>query len=120
MKVTKLKNLSNQDYQRIVKRSAGTNPEIMPKVKKIMDDVRKNGDKVLIKNFIKRFGEASYSSLAVSQEEIKAAYQQVDANFISGIKQMIKNITAVHLAQLPRKKDTVVNSEKGISVWREW
>jgi histidinol dehydrogenase len=33
---------------------------------------------------------------------------------------MIKHITAVHQAQLPTKKDTVVYSEKGISVWREW
>lgn len=33
---------------------------------------------------------------------------------------MIKNITAVHLAQLPEKKERQVNSEKGISVWREW
>jgi len=33
---------------------------------------------------------------------------------------MIKNITAVQKAQLPKKTDTIVNSERGISVWREW
>lgn len=120
MKAIKLKNLAKKDYQRIVKRSAGTNPDIMPKVRKIMADVQKYGDKLLINSFIKRFGKENYFSLAVSQEEIKEAYKAVDEKFISGIKQMIKNITAVHEAQLPKKKDTVVNSEKGISVWREW
>jgi len=120
MKVTKLKDLSQKDYQRIVKRSAGTNPEIMPKVRKTMEAVRKYGDKVLIDDFKKRFGEDNYKSLLVSQEEIKQAYKEVSKKFISGIRQMIKNITAVHLAQLPTKKDTVVTVEKGIFVWREW
>lgn len=120
MKATKLKDLSQKDYQRIVKRSAGTNPEIMPKVRKTMEDVRKYGDKVLIAEYKKRFGKENYKSLLVSKEETKEAYGKVSKEFIVGIKQMIKNITAVHIAQLPKKKDKVVNSEKGISVWREW
>lgn len=120
MKVTKLNDLSQKDYQRIVKRSSGKNPEIMPKVRKTMEDVRKYGDKVLIADYKKRFGEENYKSLLVSKGEITKAYGKVSKEFITGIKQMIKNITAVHIAQLPQKKDKVVNSEKGISVWREW
>ena len=120
MKVTRLKDLSQKDYQRIVKRSGGTTPEIMPKVRKTMEDVRRYGDKVLIADYKRRFGVENYESLLVSKNEIKQAYKEVSKEFISGIKQMIKNITAVHQAQLPKKKDTVVNSEKGISVWREW
>ncbi len=120
MKVIKLKDLSQKDYQRIVKRSSGKNPEIMPKVRKTMEGVRKYGDKVLIADYKKRFGEENYKSLLVSKEEIRKAYRKVSKEFIVGIKQMIKNITAVHIAQLPQKKDKVVNSEKGISVWREW
>src|SRR3989344_153453 len=120
MKVINLKDLSKKDYQRIVRRSTGTNPEIMPKVRMTMEAVRKYGDKVLIDDYKRRFGEENYKSLLVSKAEIKEAYKEVSEEFISGIKQMIKNITAVHQAQLPTKKDTVVNSEKGISVWREW
>lgn len=120
MKIIKLKDLSQKDYQRIVKRSAGTNPEIMPEVRETMEAVKKYGDKVLIDDYKRRFGTENYKSLLVSKEEIEQAYRQVSKEFISGIKQMIKNITAVHQAQLPKKKDTVVNSEKGISVWREW
>lgn len=120
MKVTKLKDLSQKDYQRIVQRSAGTNSEIMPKVRKTMEAVKKYGDKVLIDDYKRRFGQENYTSLLVSKKEIKQAYNEVSKEFISGIKQMIKNITAVHLAQLPEKKERQVNSEKGISVWREW
>lgn len=120
MKVIKLKDLPPKDYQRIVKRYSGTNPEIMPKVSKTMEEVRKYGDKVLIADFKKRFGENNYQSLLVSKEEIEQAYEEVSKEFISGIKQMIKNITVVQAAQLPKLKDTVINSEKGISVWREW
>lgn len=120
MKVIRLKNLTSKEYQRIVKRSIGTNPEIMPLVRSKMDAVKKYGDKVLIKDFKRRFGEKNYESLEVSKEEIKQAYGQVSKEFISGIKQMIKNITAVHKAQLPVIKEKPVESEKGITVWREW
>ena len=113
MKVTKLKDLSQKDYQRIVKRSAGTNPEIMPKVRATTEAVRKYGDKILIEDYKKRFGAENYTSLLVSKEEIEQAYKEVNKEFISGIKQMIKNITAVHQAQLPEKKDTVVYSGHG-------
>jgi histidinol dehydrogenase len=120
MKVIKLKDLSQKDYQRIVKRSAGTNSEIMPKVRKTMEAVKKYGDKVLIDDYKRRFEQENYTSLLVSKKEIEQAYNEVSKEFILGIKQMIKNITAVHLAQLPEKKEKQVNSEKGISVWREW
>ena len=120
MKIIKLKDLSQKDYQRIVKRSAGTNPEIMPKVRATIAAIRKYRDKVLIEDYKRRFGAENYKSLSVSKKEIEQAYKEVSKEFISGIKQMIKNITAVHQAQLPTKKDTVVKSEKGISVWREW
>ncbi len=120
MKVTKLKDLSQKDYQRIVRRSAGTNPEIMPKVRKTMDAVKRYGDKVLIANYKRGFGQENYTSLIVSKKDIEEAYKEINKEFIAGIKQMIKNITKVHFAQLPEKKDTVINSEKGISVWREW
>src|SRR5882762_6047112 len=106
MEVIKLKDLSKKDYQRIVRRSAGTNPEIMPKVKKTMEDVRKNGDKVLIADYKRRFGKENYTSLLVTTEEKEQAYKEVSKEFITGIKEMIKNITAVHKAQLPEKKDT--------------
>lgn len=120
MKVIKLKDLSQIEYQRIVKRSSGVNPQILPAVRKTMDDVKKFGDKILVADYKRRFGNDRYTSLLVSKGDIQQAYKGVNKEFISGIRQMVKNITAVHKAQLPKNKDTVVFPEKGISVWREW
>ncbi|OGG03593.1 histidinol dehydrogenase [Candidatus Gottesmanbacteria bacterium RBG_16_37_8] len=120
MKVIKLKNLSKSDYQRIIQRSFGTNKEIIPKVKKIIDEVKLNGDKPIFNKYQNRFGVKNYQQVKVTKEEIKKAYQEVDDSLIIALKQMIKNITAVHQAQLPKKIDTIVYPKKGISVWRVW
>lgn len=120
MKVIKLKELSQKNYQRIINRSAGTYQSIIPEVKEILEEVKVNGDQVLMKKYQERFGKENYRSILVTKEEIKDAYKNIDQQFIKAIKQMIKNITAVQKAQLAKKKDTVVCPEKGISVWREW
>lgn len=120
MKVTKLKDLSSEDFQRIIKRSAGKNPDIMPQIKQTFEEVKTRGDAILIREFKKRFVEDNYTSLLVSPDEIKQAYNEVTPEFIKGIKQMIKNITLVHKAQLPKKIDILVQPEEGIKVWREW
>ena len=120
MKVTNLKDLSIKEYQRIVCRSAGSYQSIMPAVRETMENVRKNGDRALLEKGQQRFGKITYTSLKVSQKDIQQAYKEVDAQFMMSLKQMIRNITIVHKAQLPTKKDTVVEPLKGITVWREW
>ena len=120
MKVTKLSNLSKKDYERIVRRSFGTNRYIMPIVKKIIRDVVRNGDSVIINNYQKKYGIQNLDNLQVTQSDVKKAYSQVEKKTIQALKQMIKNITLVHKAQLTRNKDTVVKTENGIKVWREW
>lgn len=120
MKVIRLKDLSKKDYARITKRSFGSNKKIMPNVRKIMDEVKRSGDKVILEKYQQRYGKENYRSIKVTDEEIREAYEKVDKKFIKAIKQMVRNITAVHKAQLPKRKDTVVYPEKGIKVWREW
>ena len=120
MKVAKLSDLSKKDYERIVRRSFGTNRYIMPIVKKIIRDVVRNGDSVIINNYQKKYGIQNLDNLQVTQTDVNTAYSQVEKTTIQALKQMIKNITLVHKAQLTRNKDTVVKTENGIKVWREW
>lgn len=120
MQIKKLKNLSQKDYERIVNRSAGTYQSIMPDVRRIMNDVRQNGDAMILKKYQERYGKELYKSIQVSQQEIDEAYTKVSREVLTGLQQMKKNITKVHKAQLPRKKDTVVVSEPGVNVWRVW
>lgn len=120
MTITKLKDLTKKDYQRIVNRSAGTYQNITAQVRQIMSSVEIDGDKALYKKYQERYGKDAYQEIKVTKKELKNAYNDVDAAFIKGIKQMIKNITAVHKAQLPKIIDKVVRPEIGIKVWREW
>ena len=120
MKTIKLKDLSRKDYQRIVSRSTKNYTEVIPVVKKIMEDVRQNGDKALTAYYQKFSGNNNNYSIQVTKEEIRKAYANIDKKFIAAIRQMIKNITAVQKAQLKDKRERVVNFQKGILVWREW
>ena len=120
MKVIKLKDLSQKDYQRIVNRSTGTNRSIMPVVRTIMEKVQKEGGKIIIEKYQQRYGKENYQSIQVNRDEIKRAYLEIDEKTIKALKQMIKNITLVQKAQLTKVKDTIVEPEKGIKVWREW
>lgn len=120
MNITRLSDLTKADYERIIRRSAGRETRIRENVKAIMESVKASGDAVLMNKYVKRYGASSYSSVAVTRTDIKNAYANVTPDFIRAMRQIIKNITAVQKAQLPRLKDTVVRTQKGISVWREW
>ncbi len=120
MKIIKLKNLVAADYKRIVNRSFGTNRNIISDVQKIVNNVRKRGDKEILSKYQTRFGNVNYQSVKVTDVERNKAYEDVDPTFIKALKQMIKNITEVHSVQLKNKVDTKVMPESGITVWREW
>lgn len=120
MKIISLKNLLRKDYQRIVNRSAGMNPSIMSSVDIAMKKIQEKGDKMIFQKYQQRFGKENYRSIQITKEEIKKAYSEVDDSTIKALRQMIKNITLVQKAQLTKKIDTVVQSENGIKVWREW
>lgn len=120
MKVIQLRDLSKKDYMRIVRRSSGTNEDIMPKVLEAMESVKRGGDKIILSKYQKRYGIENYKSIQVTKREIRNAYREVSKDTINALKQMIINIAAVHKVQLPKKIDTKVLPEDGISVWREW
>lgn len=120
MDIIELNKLSRAERKNILKRADSTYEDILPNVRTIMQSVKANGDAVLFRKNQKYFGKAFGSSLLVTKKEIRQAYKEVGAGTIQALRQMIKNITAVHDAQLPKKKDTVTKPEKGITVWRDW
>ncbi len=120
MKVIKLSKLQNKDYSRIVNRAKGSDETVIPNVRKIMENIKTKGDNSIYQANKKYYDFSKNYPLQVSKEELSDAYKKVDEKFLTAIKQMIKNINLVHRAQLPRVKDTVVYTEKGISVWRVW
>lgn len=120
MKVIKLKDLSNKNYQRVINRSVGNYQSVIPIVKQIMADVKQSGDRALVRYYRKFSSNKGDYSIEITKEELDKAYDQVDIQVIFGLRQMIKNITQVCKSQLKNKKDQIVETEKGIKVWREW
>lgn len=120
MNIKTLTTLRTSEYARIMNRSRGMDSSIMTSVKTTMDTVKRYGDAALYKKYTKRYGKKAYGSIAVTQQEITEAYTTVSSETITALRQMIKNITAVQKAQLPKRIDTVVQTEPGITVWREW
>lgn len=120
MRIIRLGNLSKKEYQRIIGRSYGINEAILPQVFKIIENTKKLGDRTILSKYQGRFGKEKYKLINVTKEEINRAYKEVDEKIILSLKQMIKNITLIHKAQLTRVKDKVLEPEDGIKVWREW
>ncbi|MCK4648789.1 histidinol dehydrogenase [bacterium] len=73
------------------------------KVKEIIEDVRKKGDRALLR-YTKKFDGVSLSakSLRVSKREIEDAKKSVDKDFIKVLKKAYQNIKRYHEKQLPK------------------
>ncbi len=86
---------------RIATRKVGTDSETEKKVLAILDDVRKNGDAALV-DYTRRFDSPGFESrdIRAREEEVEAAYGQVDDSFLSTLRQAIANIEDFHRRQL--------------------
>ena len=65
----------------------------------IIDDVRKRGDEALLE-YTEKFDKAKLTELAVSEEEIKEAFEEVDPDFIRILKAVAENIRDFHSRQV--------------------
>jgi histidinol dehydrogenase len=79
-------------------------------VKEILQDVKKNGDKVVLK-YTEKFDKQKLKNLELSKEQIKAAYEKVDEKILSLLKKADKNIRFFAEKQLKQFKnfETVKN-----------
>lgn len=119
MKITYLKDLSKEDFEKVLKRSSGNSQKVIPVVKKILEDVKKNGDQAVLK-YERKFSSSKIKDLRVTEQEIKEAYLKVNKEVISSLKQAAKNIRSFVTAQLKNLKEARVETEEGVNVWREW
>jgi len=120
MKVEKLSQFEKTErYNQVMKRSKASYEELLPKVSKIIKDVKQNGDKAVLK-YTKQFDKVDLEDCRVSNQEIKQAYDQIDNDFLPALQQAINNITAVHKKQLPTSVEEVVEPVEGVEVWKRW
>jgi histidinol dehydrogenase len=93
---------SAQLIAEIAKRGAADTARVEPTVRKIVNDVRKGGDRALRKYSSKFDGLGTREALQVSADEMKAAWQTVDPNFKTALKAAAKNIQQFAKWQMPR------------------
>lgn len=97
----------------ILVRSQFSYGNINKKVKAILEDVKKNGDKALIK-YNKEFDNADTKKLEVSKREIDAAYNRIDGRLKKTLNLAYKNIEKFHKRQI--RNGFIINEGNGIVI----
>lgn len=107
IKILKYGEVENKDI--FLRTALKTNVE--KTVSKIIENVKKNGDKALFE-YCEKFDGAHLSNLSVSKEEIGKAFSSVDEKFIKILKKAAANIRKFHEKQL--RTSFIINDENGI------
>ena len=99
----KILKLSSRELDKIYNRGLMKKRRVEEKVRKIIDDVRLNGDEAVIK-YTKKFDKVKLSAkqLRISEAEISGAYQNIATDFASTLKIVIENITKFYKKQLKK------------------
>lgn len=100
----------------LAKRTSPKNNSIDQTVQKIMEKVRKKGDKALLR-YAKDFDKVLLNSLSVSREEINSAIEEVSPSLKSAIQAAYQNISLFHQEQLTGQK--ITETLPGIQCWRK-
>ncbi len=101
----KIKDISKNQLQLIMKRSMQDISSIYEYVKNIVDDVKNQGDKAIIKG-LKSFGykeSIDIEDIKVDKTDIEDAYTKVSKEVVNDIKAAANNIKKFHEAQLEKQ-----------------
>ncbi len=92
---------------RLLRARATTLAEAERVATRILADVRRNGDRALVR-YAKKFDrlDLDKTGFEVSRSEIRAAYEQVPRGFVAALRVAARNIRAVARRQLPRAWQT--------------
>ena len=91
-----------EDFLNLLReRAAGGSPEIEHKVRAILDDVKINGNKALLK-YTKAFDSLTTESLRITPAEIKRHSKKAEDNTVGALKISAKRIRAFHERQIER------------------
>ena len=85
----------------------------MSDVKEILNEIKKNGDKVVLKCNI-LFDKNPSLKFRITKKQIKEAYKKVDKETISALKYASKNITRFAKAQIAQVKEFDLKTNFGI------
>jgi len=112
MKVVKF---SGQTLEKIYRRLDQRKIRVKTTVERVIQDVAARGDEALVK-YTKKFDNVDIPIrlIRVSEAETNAAFQNIDAEFISSLKIALNNVTNFYKKQL--KKSWKIRGEDGITL----
>jgi histidinol dehydrogenase len=101
LKILDLKNSYSYINEKLLKRDKFRTLEVIDKVTKIIDDVRRRSDDAVIE-YTKTFDnvDLSQDELIVSEREIERAYQQIDKKYLDSLRVAKRNIEKFQSLQL--------------------
>ena len=104
---------SSKKFQKLFHRFARRDRRIEEKVRRILDDVKNNGDEALMR-YTRTFDKVKLSpkDFRVSESEINGAYQNINSDFISTLKVAVENVSRYYKKQVRRSWKTT--SEEGV------
>lgn len=103
-------------WKEILKRPVIDTTSLESTVRRILNDVKENGDKALI-NYTEQFDKVKLTSLKVSAEEIEQACNGLNDALKLSIEKAKRNIEKFHLPQI--QKAEVIETSQGIKCWRK-
>lgn len=98
---------SEDNLDRIYKRSSIDLDSVMPVVKGIIDDVKHRGDEALIE-YGKKFDRLE-GDLTVGESEYEQAYKCVSQEQLSALRRARNNILEFHMRDLPKNSTLITN-----------
>ncbi|MBN1416576.1 MAG: histidinol dehydrogenase [Bacteroidales bacterium] len=104
------------DWPEILERPVFDDVQLEKTVKKILFDVRDNGDSA-VKKYTKKYDGYLPESLMVSEDEFKEAQNAISDELKNAIGIAIENINTFHRAQLQSTKKIITSS--GIECWQK-
>ena len=99
MKIIKLEDQENHE---VFQRSKLDAEDAMDTVKKILADVKKNGD-LALKKYTEKFDKAEIDIVRVEEEQIEKSILNLDEKLIKALKKAADNISRFHRAQIPEE-----------------
>ncbi len=105
-----------KDWAAILQRPMMNVQELDNVVQAVLDEVKQNGDEAL-KAYTARFDQVELNHLAATEEEIKAAADQLSDPLKQSIQVAYRNIHRFHKAQ--QQQVTIVETMPGVRCWRK-
>lgn len=117
LKPEKIDNLGADKRRSIMERSMEDISSVYEDTRKIVEDIKANGDSVALAHYKKHKEDITSADLEVTKNEIRKAYDEIDAPVVESLKKAAKNIIKFHEAQKEREMWSIEVS-KGILAGR--